>query len=92
MKAGPFMRKRKQAEETNDELCSVAEKEFPLAEMLVDALSQNGIKALAVGSNGDALGALHGTSRLYERVFVRREDLAKAMEIADELFGDDLDR
>ena len=70
----------------------MAEKEFPLAEMLVDALSQNGIKALAVGSNGDALGALHGTSRLYERLFVRQEDLAKAMEIADELFGEDLDR
>ena len=86
------MWKRKQAEEEKDELCSVAEKEFPLAEMLVDALSQNGIKALAVGSNGDALGALHGTIRLYERVFVRQEDLAKAMEIAAELFGDDLDR
>ena len=27
-----------------------------------------------------------------ERVFVRREDLAKAMEIAEELFGEDLDR
>ena len=87
------MRNRKQTnKEVNEELCSLAEKEFPLAEMLVDVLSQNGISALAVGSDDSPLGALHGVSRTYERVFVRREDFAKAGKIAEELFGADLDR
>ncbi len=87
------MRKSKQTnKEANDELCTLAEKEFPLAEMLVDVLSQNGIRALAVGSDGNPLGALHGTCRTYERVFVRKDDFEEASKIAEELFGNDLDR
>lgn len=86
------MRKRKQIEETNEALCPLAEKEFPLAEMLKDVLSQNGIGVLAVGSNDNPLGALHGISRTFEKLFVRQEDFEKAKEIAEELFGKDLDR
>ena len=37
------MHKRKQIEEATEALCPVAEKEFPLAEMLKEVLLQNGI-------------------------------------------------
>lgn len=86
------MRKRKQTEETEEVFLPLAEKEFPLAEMLKDVLSQNGIGVFAVGSNDNPLGALHGISRTYEEVFVRQEDFEKAKTIAEELFGKDLDR
>ena len=86
------MRKNRKAEAANDALCFLAEKAFSLAEMLVDVLSQNGIDALAVGSDDNPLGALHGTIRTYERVFVKQEDFAKASKVAGELFGSDLDR
>ena len=60
------MWKRKQAEDTNDELCSVAEKEFPLAEMLVDALSQNGMLQVQV-----ILQAVHLSPQMLQACPVR---------------------
>jgi hypothetical protein len=86
------MRKRKQIEETNEALCPLAEKEFPLAEMLRDVLSQNGIRVLSVGSDDSPLSMLHGNSRTYEKLFVRQEDFERARKIAEELFGKDLGR
>ena len=87
-----IMLRHRQNEETGEELITVAEKAFPLAEMLKHALNDNGIEAVTVGSDSDPLSALHGVSRTYERVLVRQRDLAGAMKIAEELFGDDLDR
>ena len=79
------MHKRKQIEEATEALCPVAEKEFPLAEMLKEVLLQNGIGVLAVGSNDSPTSMLHGMSRTYEKLFVRQEDFEKAKEIADAL-------
>ena len=87
-----IMHRHRQNEETGEEFLTVAEKAFPLAEMLKDALSQNGIEAVTVGSNEDPRGALYGVSHLYEKVLVRQCDLDEALKIAEELFGDDLDR
>ena len=86
------MRKQKQSDETSEEFLTVAEKAFPLAEMLKDVLTDNGIEAVTVGSDSDPLSALHGVSWTYERVLVRQRDFGEAMKIAEELFGDDLDR
>ena len=87
-----IMHRHRQNEETGEEFLTVAEKAFPLAEMLKDVLTDNGIEAVTVGSDSDPLSALHGVSRTYERVLVRRRDFGEAMKIAEELFGDDLDR
>ena len=86
------MRKHERVEEANEALCLVAEKEFPLAEMLKDVLLQNGIGVLAVGSDDSPLSMLHGNSRTYEKLFVRQEDFERARKIAEELFGKDLGR
>ena len=64
----------------------LTEKESMWAEMLLEVLENNGIRAVSIPVFGAAM-TLRGGARERLRVYVPASDLPKARELVDELFS-----
>lgn len=69
------------------EPCFLVEKEAVWAGMLADVLKQEGVPFLQQGAMGAGMAARTGFMTERYRFFVAEEDLPKAKEIVEELFG-----
>ena len=88
----PECGKNRWAREPRDEdPCFLMERGAPWDGMLADVLAQNGIPSLPQSRMGAALG-MQAPMLQSTRLFVRYDDLPRAMALAEELFGPDAPR
>lgn len=73
----------------DDDPCFLTEKGAPLSGMLADVLKQNNIPFLTDGRMGAGLAIRVGSMLESMRFYVRWDDLERAVEIVDELFGEE---
>ncbi len=74
-------------DDTMNEPCFLVEKDAVWAGMLADVLRQEGVPFLQQGAMGAGLAARTGFMAERYRFYVAGEDLTKAKEIVEELFG-----
>ena len=78
-------------EPRDEDPCFLMERGIPWDGMLADVLDQNGIMHLDQSRMGAAIG-MRAPLLQSTRVFVRYDDLEKALLLAEELFGPDAPR
>lgn len=72
-----------------DDLCFLTEKEMPWSGMIEDVLHQNKVPVLSKSTIGAGMAVRTGSMFEKYRIYVRYEDLQKAIEIVKQLFSSD---